>query len=172
MVTFSPDGCYLFTGGWEGELICWDTRTMQRCLTIGHQSWIAQFRADGRECAIIADSGIELHTFARPNHREFSEDLGPRLRRAAFSRDGKWLTASAEQCLGVWDLTCNGPGVLAKQADEARPMFTSNGKELFASSSVNTCSRWRISPGTNAAEPPQLQPVEVRKPEGFTSVAV
>ena len=84
--TFSPDGDYLFSGGWEGELICWDLQTMQRAFTIGRQSWIMQFCTDRRKCALFNRSGIQLHVFERPIYRKFAEDLGPRLARAAFSR--------------------------------------------------------------------------------------
>jgi WD40 repeat protein len=171
-VTFSPDGDYLLSGGWEGELICWDTCTMQRSLTIGRQCWTAQFRSDGRKCALLTTSAIQLHAFARPNQREFFEDLGPRLRQATFSPDGRWLAASADQHLGVWDLTSAGPGALAKRTDQVRPTFSCDGKELFGSGSRDKCSRWRLIPATNGTAPPVLQSVEIPSPERFTSLCL
>jgi WD40 repeat protein len=171
-VAFSPEGCYLFSGGWEGELICWDMRTMERALTIGRQGWTVQFQSDGQKCAVLTPSGIQLHALVRPNHREFSEDLGRRLRRAAFSPDGRWLAASADQYLGVWDLTRTGPAALVREADEVRPIFADDGKELFISGQGARCPRWRLIPGTNAAALPVLLPGPISTQEKFSSVSV
>jgi WD40 repeat protein len=160
-VMFSPPGDYLFSGGWEGELICWDMCTMQRSFTIGRQSWVVQFTQNGKECAIFTPSGIQLYYFLRPNPRGFAEDPGPLLRHAAFSPDGRWVAASAERYLGVWDYSSDGPGALIKTEDEGRPAFSADSTELFASVGPGNCSRWRLVPGTNAACPPQLHPVGV-----------
>jgi WD40 repeat protein len=171
-VAFNPDGSFLWSGGWEGELMCWDMHTLQRSLTVGRQSWIVQFRADGRQCALDNNGGIELHTFSPPTPREFAEDLGPRLQHAAFSPDGRWLAASADSSVGVWDLTCSAPGTLAQQDDEARVFFSAEGAELFASTSSGECSRWRLAPGTNAAAPPMLAAADLSVPKGGGSIAL
>jgi WD40 repeat protein len=171
-VAFSPDGSYLFSGGWEGELICWDVRTLQRCLTIGRQGWTMQFQADSAKCALFAPSGIQLHTFMRPSHREFSEDLGRRLRRAAFSPDGRWLAASADQHLGVWDLTRPGPAALSREADEVRPIFTADSQQLFTSGQGSKHPRWRLRPGQSPAAPPLLLSEKIPAAEKLTSLGV
>jgi hypothetical protein len=169
MVAFSPDGEYLLSGGWEREIICWDLRTMQRVLTVERKTWIAQFRADSRVCALSTPSGIELHAFERPNCREFAEDLGPRLLRAAFSADGRWLTASADQSIGLWDLSAGGPGAVIKKTDEARPSFPAGGTELFAGGNEQ-CQRWRIFPSANTSGPPTLRALQFPVEDRFTSV--
>jgi WD40 repeat protein/predicted Ser/Thr protein kinase len=166
-VVFSPDGNYLFSGGWERELICWDTRTMQRCLTVGRQSWNAQFRSDGLKCVLFTDSGFELHAFVRPNHREFFEDLGPRLRRAVFSSDARWLAAAADQHLGVWDLNGATSGVVTEELEGAHPTFINNGTELFAVGGATNYAHWRLIPGVNADTPPALQRIDIPTPAGF-----
>ncbi len=170
-VVFTPDGNYLFSGGWERELICWDTRTMQRCLTARRQGWDAQFRSDGLQCALLTTSGIELHTFVRPNHREFFEDLGPRLRRAVFSPDGRWLAAAADQHLGVWDLSGSSPGAVTAEIDGAHPSFVNQGAELLAMGSDNRGGHWRLIPGTNPAAPPVLQSLGSPPPIGWGAFA-
>jgi WD40 repeat protein len=159
-VAFTPSGDYLFSGGWEGELIGWNMHTLQRALTISRHSWTVQFRADERECAVVTQSGIQLYAFVRPNCREFSEDLGPRLRRATFSADSRWLAAAADQYLGVWDLNSGGPGALVKAVDEACPMFVASGKGLVATGTAKRPPRWRIMPPPNGAAPPILEPVD------------
>jgi WD40 repeat protein len=171
-VVFSPDGDYLFSGGWEGELICWDTRTLQRCLTVGRHSYTAQFRSDGQQCALLTASGIELHAFVRPNHREFFEDLGPRLRVASFSPDGRWLAASADQLLAVWDLTGGGPAALSRDLSGAHLAFMADGKELFAIGNDDRCGHWRIVPGTNAIAAPILQPIGMPAQPALGSLAL
>jgi WD40 repeat protein len=176
MTLFSPDGDYLFSGGWERELICWDVAGMRRAFTIGLDSYVIRFRADGRQCAVMTPSGVQLHAFERPIlHREFAEDLGPRLRHAAFSPDGRWLAASADKRLSVWDLADGGPGALAEEGSDAHCFFTIDGRELFGSSGNNStkdCYRWRITPAEKAGAPPGLERLPFRKPKGFSSLSL
>src|SRR6185503_17922508 len=137
---FSPDGNYLLTGGWERELICWDMRTMERAMTIAADSYVAQFRADGQACGLFSLGGMKLHSFEYPTgNRRFAEDLGPRLRHAALSPDGRWLAASAEQRVGVWDLTGNGPGALMHGVADTQLFWTPDSKELFGSGRGEDC---------------------------------
>jgi WD40 repeat protein len=113
---FSPGGAHLITGGWERELICWDVTEMRRAFTIGLESYHLRFRSDGRECAVLTPSGVQLHAFEQPvAQREFAEDLGTRLRHATFSPDGRWLAASADKALGVWELARVGPGTVTEE---------------------------------------------------------
>jgi WD40 repeat protein len=107
---------------------------------------------------------VQLHKLEIPAQREFTEDLGSRLRRAEFSPDGRWLAASGEKRGGVWDLARGGPAALSQEAAVARLYFTPDGHELFGSS----CLRWRITAATNAAAPPGLERLPIQKPEGFT----
>ncbi|MCI0533665.1 MAG: hypothetical protein L0Z50_00405, partial [Verrucomicrobiales bacterium] len=170
---FSPSGDYLLTGGWERELICWDVRTMQRAFTVGLDSYIAQFRADGRSVALLKKTGILLHTFESPSaHRELAPEMGPRLWHAAFSPEGRWLAASADQRAGVWDLTRNAPGAFATEGFETQLFWAPNGRELFGSSRSGDCFHWRIQSGTNPAAPPVLERLELPRPPGFASLSL
>src|SRR5262249_13728206 len=171
---FDPEGRYLITGGWERELICWDVSTRQRAFTIDADGFIAQVRADGLACALVTGTGVRLHTFERPDaHRDLAEDLGPRLHHAAFSPDGRWLAASADEHLGVWNLAGRGPGALVEEAAGAYPFWTASGDELFGSSTRSRdYFRWRVRPATNDAMPPVMERQEVPKPSGFTSLSL
>jgi len=176
-VEFSADGAYLTSGGWGQELICWDTRTRQRAFTIRQDSAVGKFRADGRAYAVQTRSGARLHAFERPgSHREFTEDLGTRLQQASFSPDGRWLVASGEKQLSVWDLTASAPGVLDKQAHDAHGFFTSDARELFASRNRgvgdNAGFRWRITPAPAAGEPPALKRLPLPKLNGFSFLSL
>lgn len=180
ILAFSPDGAYLVSGGWEKELICWDMRTRGRAFNIGLGSFHLQFSADGRQCATFRESVAQpsclefaLHRFERPGGcRELGEELGARLQLAAFSPDGRWLAASGTERLGVWDMPGQGPATLVAAGAEARPFFTADGRELFGSSRVDECLRWHLNPGSGPRAAPRLQPVELRQPEGFTSLCL
>ena len=65
---FSPDGGYLFSGGWDRQLICWDMEAMRRAFSYGRESDPVQFRKDGNQCAILVRPRMRLqfHAFDRP----------------------------------------------------------------------------------------------------------
>jgi len=172
---FSPDGAYLITGGWEREMICWDARTLQRAFGIALNSWLPCFRADSRALGVQTRTGLQLYSFEQPSgYREFAEDLGTRLDRAAFSSDGRWLAASASKRMGVWDLTANGPGALEEKARQAYCCFTPDGRELFASRLVDNardCFRWEITPATNSGAP-NLKRLPLHRPPGFAFLSL
>ncbi len=176
-VEFSADGAWLTSDGWGRELICWDARTRQRAFVIRLDSTAGQFRADGRAYAVQTRSGLRLHTFERPiGYREFTEDLGTRLQQAAFSSDGRWLAASGERRLGVWDLTANSPGALDEQAHDAHSFFTADASELFASRNRgvgdNAAFRWRLTPATVGGEPPALERLALPRLAGFNFLSL
>jgi WD40 repeat protein len=173
---FSPEGDYLFTGGWEGELICWAARQRRRLFTIPLESYDIQFSADGRQCATLTGSGAKLHTFERPAaHREFAEDLGARVSRATFSRDNRWLAASGNKRGAAWDLADNGPGAVDNMAYDTRFCFAPDGKEVFGSRSTEAdtaCFRWQLASTTDPLAPPELTRLSLQQPEGFTSLTL
>jgi hypothetical protein len=166
----------MVSGGWDNELICWNAQTLQRAFRIGLNGYLAQFRADGRAYAVATASGVQLHAFERPSgYREFAEDLGPRLRHAAFSPDGQWLAASTDKRAGVWDLAHGGPGAFDDDGYNAHFFFTPDGRELFGSRSQQGDSdgfRWRITAATHAGGPPRLERRPLHKPDGFTFLSL
>jgi WD40 repeat protein len=167
----------LFTGGWEGDLICWDARTKRRAFTISLNSDAIQFSADGRRCAVHTQTGAQLHAFEPPAaHREFAEDLGGRLRHATFSSNGRWLAAAGDKRIGVWDLFGEGPGALDDDTRGAHFLFfTRDGGEIFGTQNTSgdtACFRWRLRTATNAGAPPGLTRLPLRRPQGFTSLSL
>jgi len=173
---FHPTGQFLLTGGWERELICWDLASAQRAFDIPLDGYVARFREDGRQVAILTRAGLEVHTFHVPSgFRAFPEPLGTRLRRAALSPDGRWLAASGRGGLGVWDLKQPGPGTLEPEAYEAQPLFTPDSRELYASrtnAQDEEGYRWRIQSASRSNAPPQLKPLPWDRPEGFCSIGL
>ena len=175
-VDFSPDGAYLISGGWEMELICWDAQTLRRAFRIPLNSFTGQFRNDGRAYAVTTASAVQFHTFERPGgYREFGEEMGPRMRFAAFSRTGRWLAVSTDQRAAVWDLVQGGPPAFDDDAFESHFFFTPDERELFASRGRVQATRgfrWRIASGTNASSPPSLERLPFHEPAGFTFLSL
>src|SRR5204863_6402213 len=123
------------SGGWDRELICWDVAGRQRALTLPLDSLNLQFRADGKQCAVVGNGRVQFHAFESPTaHREFDALLGANVNYAAFSPDGHWLAASGDKRLGVWHMTNQTLELLANEAADARPFFTPASTELLASS--------------------------------------
>ena len=175
---FTPDGDYLFTGGWERELVCWDAQTKRRVFTASLDSHVLQFSADGRRCAVhtATQFSVQLHAFLKSvAHRQFEEDLGARLRQATISPDGRWLAASSAKSAVVWDLSGAGPGAVATNAYDACFYFAPDGSELFGSrgnQGDTACFRWRLMPATNPATAPSLTRLPLRPPQGFTFLSL
>src|SRR5207245_1941748 len=114
---------------------------------------------------------LQLHAFERPAlYREFAEEPGGGRKYAAFSPDGRWLAVSGGERMAVWELTRDGPGAVVNEAWNTRVGFAPDG-ELFASR-PGECFRWRLSPGANAAAPPQLERLDLAQPAGFTSLCL
>ncbi|MBI3869919.1 MAG: protein kinase [Verrucomicrobia bacterium] len=169
--SFTPDGGYLLTGGWEREFICWDLRRGERALTLGLNNYRAQFSANGRWCAIVSDGTVRVYAFELPDgHREFPEDLGPRLHYAAFSQDGHWIAASASKRVGVWSMDQQGPGAILEDLADARLMFSESG-ELYASNDQQALRTGMLKPA-GPHDPIQLTGMVRIQPRGFTSLCL
>jgi WD40 repeat protein len=172
MAVFSPDGKYVFSGGWDRDLICWDVKAMRRAFSVGVESYHVQFNADGRRCAIQVwpDMRVQIHAFEPPAlGRELAEDLGGGRNYAAFSADGRWLTGRGEERMVVWDLDGDGPGTLVEGPGNLRVNFAANG-ELFGNR-PGDCFRWRVTAGTPGGAP-QLERLALSKPPGFVSLCL
>ena len=130
---FSPDGQYLFTGGGEQEIICWDLRLRQPLLTIRPRSTQMQFRADGWQCAIVTKGAVQLYLLERPVAcRELAADLGGSLWHGAISSNGRWLAVGGLTRLGLWDLARDAPPALPFDDENPTSFFSPDGTELFA----------------------------------------
>jgi len=168
---FSPDGGFLFTGGEEQEIICWNLRSMQRAFTIGLQTEWLQFRADGEECAVPTKTGVLLHRFerSRPCH-EMRGDLVGGVNRGAISRDGRWLAAGGTDRLGLWDLTRDAPAAMAKDLfNPPTPVFSPDSSELLVFWRERIF-RWRMTAGAYADAPPEVTSLPIYNPGPLHSV--
>jgi WD40 repeat protein len=167
---FSPDGGYLFSGGDEQEILCWDLRSMERAFSIGLQSAHLQFRIDTFGCAVTTSREILLHSFERPvPHRELLGELGGGVSQTVISANGRWLAAGGRERLGLWDLTDRSNASSAAVLVDVRnptPFFSSNNSELFAFWN-DGFARWKINANSGAG--PSLTPLPVFKPSRIYS---
>jgi WD40 repeat protein len=165
-VAFSPDGHFLFSGGEEQEIICWDLRAMQSVLNIPLQTTTLQFHADGKQCAVIGRIGVTLHAFeSSVPARELVGDIGGSARNGVVSADGRWLAVTGgHHQLGLWDLTRESAAVvIAGKPNFITPLFAPDQPELLAFWN-DGFARWHIEPGADAAMPPTLNPLPLYKP--------
>src|SRR5207249_12245407 len=110
-----------------------DLRSLQRAFTVGLQSSRLQFRADGLECAVFADTAVRWHVFERSTtSREFNAEVLTRLAHAAFSPDGRWLAATGRKQLGLWNWVHDAAPEVITGPEAATPFFTADGSTLFA----------------------------------------
>jgi WD40 repeat protein len=152
---FSPDGGFLFSGGWDRELICWDLHRMEAAFSLAVGGSYLQFSADGSHCAVITKAGLRFYRFERATAcREPAEELRGNIGDAAFSADGGWLAASDDKQLWVWNTGLGGAIARAEEGAGARICFSPRG-ELLASGE-HGCLRWRVAPATHPGEPPQI----------------
>jgi len=175
-VSFSPDGNYLMSCGWERELICWDLRTHQRAFTCADAGYSLTWRLDGIQCAMFprAKNSLRLYAFEPPACLELSGNRGERLRPGAFSPDGRWLAVPDSENLCVWDLASGSPPTLLAARPLKQPSFSPDGSELFAVDGRFGDARlkaWHLTSASNPAAPPRLTPLSIAAPPGLYSAA-
>ena len=152
---FSPDGAFLFTGGEEQEIVCWNLAARRRAFGIAARSAQIQFAGAGGRCAILTRSGLLLHELVQPAAcRELSGDLGATVRRAAFSPDGRWLAVGGLTGLGVWSVGSEAAPAVATMPEHATPFFSPDSAELFAYN-IERLARWRLQGVVDS--PPRLE---------------
>ena len=172
-VVFSPDGDFLFSGGAENELSCWDLRSMQRAFIIGLQSSRLQFRRDGMECAVLTETDVQWHAFERSSTcREFDATALTRLYHGTFSPDGRWLVVTGRRQVGMWDWTRGiVPALQSGPQFPSIPFFTPDNSRLFVYWNDGIAC-WDLIPGISDGRPVQLGPRPVNKTRRLFSAFV
>jgi WD40 repeat protein len=176
---FTADGRYLVSGGWDREIICWDLLTLERAFTYAGRGYSHLWSANGLRCAVAHPEGLlQFFTFERPNHRSLTGNAGSALYGGQFSLDGRWLVVRDDWQFYVWDLSGSAPATLVPTPAPPKTtvFFSPDSLELFVAVPEETSqrghlSRWRLSPGTSANAPPQLERLPVAFPNGLARAA-
>lgn len=168
---FDPTGHYLVTAGRERSSICWDLQTLNRAFGIELNSSTPRFSQDGAWFVNQRGAEVELYALERPDlTRSVAMETTSRLRRAAFSPDGRWLAAASSDQVAVCDLRS---GLVAYGTCESPHLFWAvDGKELFASSSRGRSARWRVVPAGGANPLPRLESIPFAAPKDLISISV
>lgn len=108
-VSFSPDGKFLATGSWGGQVRIWDTATgaLQRNLTNAFRLLSLEFSPDGKCLAGLSwEFGPQLWSTLDWRFLGSLTGSAYRVRTLAFSPDGQRLaTAGSDQTIDLWDPT-------------------------------------------------------------------
>lgn len=171
-VSFSPDGNYLISCGWERELICWDLRTHQRAFTCADAGYSLAWGLDGVRCAMFprAKPSLQFYVFEPPACLELSGNSGERLRPGAFSPDGRWLALPDSENLCVWAVASGSAPALLAGRRLGPVFFSTNGSQLFASDGLFGAAKlkaWHLASTPNPAGTPQLTPLPVAEQPGL-----
>jgi WD40 repeat protein len=173
---FTADGRYLVSGGWDREIICWDLLTFERAFTYAGRGYSHFWSANGERCAVVQPEAVlQFFAFERPSHRSLTGNPGSALYGGQFSPDGRWLVVRDDWQFYLWDLSGSGPATLLPTPAPPKTSlcFSPDSMEVFVSVPEETSqrghlSRWRLSPGTTANAPPQLERLPVESPIGLT----
>ncbi|WP_310481059.1 WD40 repeat domain-containing protein, partial [Chamaesiphon sp. VAR_48_metabat_403] len=116
-VAFSPDGCYLASGDFNGDIRLWDTRSQQlQSISIGHTNWAraVAFSPDSRTLASGSfDCTMRLWDVNTGKCLQTFTDRTQAVNSVAFSPDGNLLVSGCDDILvsgsddwtiGIWDV--------------------------------------------------------------------
>jgi WD40 repeat protein len=153
-VTFSPDGAFLASSGWDQSIKLWDvaTGTEVRTLT-GHTNIIESvvFSHDGRRLASADEDGVVRvwdvatgrESLALRGHTRFLQDV-------AFSPDGSRLaSAGDERVIKVWSSTAGQESRVLGRLDGCvfGVAFSPQGDRLIAGGGGGSLKLWDIASG-------------------------
>jgi WD40 repeat protein len=161
-VAFSPDGCYLASGDFNGDIRLWDTRTHQlRSILRGHTNWVQAVTFDpdsrtlasgGFDCTVRlwdVNTGKCLLTFAERTQA---------IRSLAFSPDGNILVSGSDDILvsgsddctvRLWDIKTGECLQIFAEYNKAvySVTFSPDGKTIVSGGVDGNIRLWHVRDG-------------------------
>ena len=158
-VSFSPDGAFALSGGWDGQLRLWEVNTGAHVTALQASPKAISACAvspDGRHWLSGALDGM-LACWDPATHRQLSVTLAHTrpISMILFSPDGKLLaTPSWDRSVGLWNRLCDRDGRLLTGHDDivAGCRFTPDGRHLFTWSHDRTARIWDVASGQETAQ--------------------
>ena len=164
--SYSHNGEFIATGGIEGDIIVWETKTNQPISHIpeAHDGPVRNlaFNTDDTILASVGDTqGVVLWNIASQEPiGELINSAGRLFTQVAFSRDGKYIAASdLDGQLYLWSAITFvpiGDPLVEHQGQITRIVFDPGGRYVATSGIDNTYVLWHIESG-NPVNPPQRQ---------------
>ncbi|MEU6097843.1 hypothetical protein [Streptomyces sp. NPDC047079] len=151
-LAFKPDGRTLATGGNDGAVRLWDTRTgrIRKKLPGDDAHFAAVFAPDGRTMAVVGPDAVELRdTSTGRTRKRLAKQIieaGP----MAFSRDGHTLAISCGgQKVELWDTTTGRIRAwLAEQTNDVSSLaFGPDGRTLATGGFDGAAELWDAATG-------------------------
>jgi len=151
-VKFSPDGRYVVTGSFHGEIIVWNTADGTRVYElIGHQDRINALEfdpMDANRLLSVSDDGT-AHIWDVSSGRSVAELKGHRdfIRAAAFSPDGKLVaTAGSEGLARAWNSETGAELAVLRGHERyiSAIVFSPDSKRLVTASWDSTARIWDV----------------------------
>jgi RNA polymerase sigma factor (sigma-70 family) len=165
--SFSSDGRTLATGGWNSPLRLWDAATgkarPRQPASVAPNEFVDAivFSPDGRALATCHHGGAIYLRDAQSG--EVRDKLQHKLQGfaevawdASFSPDGKWLTASGDNEVRVWEVA-TGMELVCFKGHEGRvyqAVFGADGRTVLSSSLDLTALLWDLRPRGNRQRKP------------------
>jgi len=152
-MAISPDGSILITGGPDGFLRLWDTRTCRLVRQIDQGSYIKGLRFSPTGDRIIAGSanGIGIIWDARTGERRATlEGHKAEILSVEFSPDGKKaLTASYDSTVRIWDAATGRliTPPLQHQGEASHASFSPDGRKVATAARDGTARIWDAQTG-------------------------
>lgn len=136
-LTFSKDGRFLVTSGWDGQVRLWDVRSHVRLLTTPGNASNLHFNRSGTQLA-SAMRGALSGRFSMTQSSIFRLLPAPRstFRGAwalAISPDGRWVAAGTSQGIRLWELSTGEELGISENGNWRGVTFTQDGKGLLSS---------------------------------------
>jgi eukaryotic-like serine/threonine-protein kinase len=138
-VSFSQDGAFVASRGWDGLLKVWDSHTCRELVSKPVTGFSYPFGAENRLAACTGEGTFSLFemTFS-DGYRVIHGQANPRdaVTSCDYSPDGKWLLTADGTGLSLWDLEL-GKEVqrVANPDDDLFARFHPDGVGVFAGSS-------------------------------------
>ncbi len=143
-VAYSPDGRWLATGAWDGEISLWALpvgSSPRRALT-GHLGIVNALAFRGDELISAGEDGtLRRWDVASGAPRSSWSDGGAFLADLALDDDGTMLTASWDGAIRRWD--ADGKATVIGTHDAAATMVTIAGDEVISGGRDGTVRAWR-----------------------------